>query len=168
MKLWQTKHTKDYELTRGWSRYQNLKYVLLAERCIPGRTMCAFTSSCWAQGRYVMWFFTSQIVSFFVLIQHNKIEGILCRDRTHLACVDASWNVIASVQGLEGCSQLRRLNLSHNKITRISKYSLKCRAKLLSCSSWLISCIPYVFLCQGSIVFTVTQLNWLRNVGMHL
>ncbi|XP_030845358.1 leucine-rich repeat and IQ domain-containing protein 1 [Strongylocentrotus purpuratus] len=53
-------------------------------------------------------------------VSHNKIESVLCRDRRVLSGVDASWNVLTSLQGLEGCSQLRKLNLSQNKITRIS------------------------------------------------
>nr|XP_054761624.1 leucine-rich repeat and IQ domain-containing protein 1-like [Lytechinus pictus] len=53
-------------------------------------------------------------------VSYNKIESILCRDRRVLCGLDVSWNILTSLQGIEGCNQLRKLNLSHNKITRIS------------------------------------------------
>ena len=43
MKFQQIKHTND-ELVIGWSRCQDFKRMHLAERWVPGKTLCVFTS----------------------------------------------------------------------------------------------------------------------------
>ena len=43
MKFWQIKHT-DNKLAIGWRRSHDFKHMCLAERWVPCKTMCAFTS----------------------------------------------------------------------------------------------------------------------------
>ncbi|XP_038049576.1 leucine-rich repeat and IQ domain-containing protein 1-like isoform X3 [Patiria miniata] len=54
----------------------------------------------------------------YIDLQHNKVEGIHCRDRTRLKQLMLQNNKLTSSYGLEGCTQLRYLQLSKNSITR--------------------------------------------------
>ena len=56
-----------------------------------------------------------------LLQQDNKIEALNCRDLGELQELAVYSNNLSSVQGLEGCAELRSLDLQNNKITRIGE-----------------------------------------------
>ncbi len=63
--------------------------------------------------------------------QKNRIEMVNLRDLGHLVYLDLSHNSLSSINGLEGCVNIRYINMSNNKITRIGeaviyKYSGPC------------------------------------------
>ena len=51
--------------------------------------------------------------------QDNKIESLNCRDLCELQDLVLCNNSMTSIHGLDGCTQLRTLDLQNNKITRI-------------------------------------------------
>ncbi|KAJ8024025.1 Leucine-rich repeat and IQ domain-containing protein 1 [Holothuria leucospilota] len=57
------------------------------------------------------------------LAEGNQLASVSCRDRTMLTFLDLSNNNLSTIQGLEGCTSLKWLNLSHNRITRLSSES---------------------------------------------
>ena len=55
----------------------------------------------------------------FLSLQHNSIEMVQLRESLSLLRLDLSHNSLTSVHGLDGCTNLRYLKVSHNRITRI-------------------------------------------------
>ena len=54
-------------------------------------------------------------------LQKNALESISLAETSSLMWLDISHNNLNSIHGLEGCQNLRHLNLSHNRITRIGE-----------------------------------------------
>ncbi|ERE90011.1 leucine-rich repeat and IQ domain-containing protein 1 [Cricetulus griseus] len=55
------------------------------------------------------------------LEQENQIESVNCENLENLCVVLLNKNLLTSIHGLDGCTNIQILEVSHNKITRISK-----------------------------------------------
>ncbi|XP_068673772.1 leucine-rich repeat and IQ domain-containing protein 1-like isoform X1 [Montipora foliosa] len=57
-------------------------------------------------------------------LEKNKIEAVNCRDLSKLEVISLANNNLASIHGLDGCSNVVSLDLCNNKITRIGDLSM--------------------------------------------
>ncbi|XP_008592360.1 PREDICTED: leucine-rich repeat and IQ domain-containing protein 1, partial [Galeopterus variegatus] len=55
----------------------------------------------------------------YINVQENHIETIICENLENLCVVVLNKNQLSSFHGLDGCTNIENLELSHNKITRI-------------------------------------------------
>uniref|UniRef100_A0A8C2MHU9 Leucine-rich repeat and IQ domain-containing protein 1 n=1 Tax=Cricetulus griseus TaxID=10029 RepID=A0A8C2MHU9_CRIGR len=76
----------------------------------------------------------------YIDAQENQIESVNCENLENLCVVLLNKNLLTSIHGLDGCTNIQILEVSHNKITRISGLeSLKCLQQLTVDHNQLIS-----------------------------
>ncbi|XP_035874498.1 leucine-rich repeat and IQ domain-containing protein 1 isoform X2 [Phyllostomus discolor] len=76
----------------------------------------------------------------YIDVQDNKIETINCENLENLCILLLNKNQLTSLHGLDGCTNIQNLELSHNKITRIGGLeSLKNLQRLVVDHNQLIS-----------------------------
>ncbi|XP_046275326.1 leucine-rich repeat and IQ domain-containing protein 1 isoform X2 [Marmota monax] len=76
----------------------------------------------------------------YIDVQENHIETINCENLENLCVVLLNKNKLSSFHGLDGCTNIQNLELSHNKITRIGGLeSLKNLQQLIVDHNQLIS-----------------------------
>ncbi|KGL73174.1 Leucine-rich repeat and IQ domain-containing protein 1, partial [Tinamus guttatus] len=85
----------------------------------------------------------------YINVEENNIQIIDCENLENLCILILSKNRLSSVCGLDGCRNLRNLELSYNKITRIGKKIMKKKT----------NCVKAYFCCLhlGFVLFTFTQ-----------
>ncbi|XP_066113887.1 leucine-rich repeat and IQ domain-containing protein 1 isoform X1 [Saccopteryx bilineata] len=76
----------------------------------------------------------------YIDVQENNIESINCENLENLCVVLLNKNQLTSLHGLDGCTNIQNLELSHNRITRIGGLeSLKNLQQLVVDHNQLIS-----------------------------
>ena len=65
-------------------------------------------------------------VVLMLFVQKNKIELVNVSGARLLVYLDASQNQLMNIHGLDGCSSLRHLDMSHNRITRVGQSLTVC------------------------------------------
>jgi len=91
------------------------------------------------------------VVSMMSFVQKNKIEVLKMSSSRRLVYLDASHNHLMNIHGLDGCTSLRHLDLSHNRITRVGKHC---------CALGAVSYIE-TYLWQLCLIYCISLLCWL-------
>ncbi|KAM7178901.1 leucine-rich repeat- and IQ domain-containing protein 1 [Macrochelys suwanniensis] len=107
----------------------------------------------------------------YIDVEENNIQTINCENLENLCILILNKNQLASLHGLDGCSDLRNLELSCNKITRIGGLeSLKNLQQLIVDHNQLISTKG---LCDAPTLMYIdcsfnhlTQLEGIENCGL--
>uniref|UniRef100_A0A8C3S8F6 Leucine-rich repeat and IQ domain-containing protein 1 n=1 Tax=Chelydra serpentina TaxID=8475 RepID=A0A8C3S8F6_CHESE len=107
----------------------------------------------------------------YIDVEENNIQTINCENLENLCILILNKNQLASLRGLDGCSDLRNLELSCNKITRIGGLeSLKNLQQLIVDHNQLISTKG---LCDAPTLMYIdcsfnhlTQLEGIENCGL--
>ncbi|XP_050790098.1 leucine-rich repeat and IQ domain-containing protein 1 isoform X2 [Gopherus flavomarginatus] len=107
----------------------------------------------------------------YIDVEENNIQTINCENLENLCILILNKNQLASIHGLDGCSDLRNLELSCNKITRIGGLeSLKNLQQLIVDHNQLISTkglcdVPTLIHIDCSFNH-LTQLEGIENCGL--
>uniref|UniRef100_H2ZWG0 Leucine-rich repeats and IQ motif containing 1 n=1 Tax=Latimeria chalumnae TaxID=7897 RepID=H2ZWG0_LATCH len=94
----------------------------------------------------------------YIDVQENRIHMLNCRDLENLYVLLLSKNQLSSIHGLEGCINLRTLELSYNNVTRIGRNTVSSPlAYILNCTYYK-QCSFYSSICV-SMSFHMTDIN---------
>ena len=76
--------------------------------------------------------------------QDNSIEMVApLKVNAKLIFVNLSYNCLPMIHGLDGCTNIRYLDLSHNRITRIGRFILSALFTMKLCYSWKTSILYF-------------------------